>query len=466
MKIESYEGNEERSILTGLIVSSKFLANINEFKPGPEESQLFKNKWSNLVAEWCFKYFDKYEKAPNASIESQFEKWAQKNKDKDTIQLVQRFLSNISDEYDKHKKKIHVSQLTDMALDYFNRNRLSKIKEQIEQSLDDNDLKLAESSLEAYRKLEITNEGFINPYTDPDVHRRSLASRTKPLLKYPGPLGDFFGDMLSRGNFISFMGPEGGGKSFWLQDLCHMGALQRLNVVFFGIGDMSLDQTLWRYQARLARKPYRKQTYYYPVGWKSKSPDGYVFPRRKKRATKKNLSWKEVEAAREKFHRWHLGSDRDMFKMLCQPELGVADIRNKLRRLEDKEGFKPDIVVVDYADLLEAPPGKLDTLTQIDENWRRMRNIALEHNCLMATATQVKRTGYNKLWMELGDVADQKKKVAHVNGMIGLNFRLPEKEKEITRLNWVKIRESTPRARVQVAGCYAIANPAVLSVAV
>lgn len=446
-----------------MIVSKKFLSYIHGQKPGPEDPQLFKNKWSNLIADWCFKYYHKYNRAPKANIESILEKWARKSKDKDTVSLVEKFLANLSDEYDAQRKKINPSQLADVAMEYFNKIQLSRIKEDIEASLDEGDLKQAEIELAKYKKFEITNDRFVNPYLDAEVHRKAAESRTKPLFTYPGALGEFFGNMLSRGNFLAFQGPEGSGKSFWLQEICHQACKGQLNVMFFGIGDMSLDQTLWRYQARIARKPYNKQTYYYPVGWKSKSPEGYIFPRRKKRKSKTNLTLKEFEKARKKFHEWILGTDRDMFKMLCEPEMGVSQIRTSILKLKDRDGWIPDVIVLDYADLLEAPSTKNDKLDQIDENWRRLRNLALEFNCLLVTATQVKRTGYTKLWQELGDVSDQKKKAAHVNGMIGINFRLPEEEKEVRRLNWVKLRETTPRRRVQVAGCFALANPCVIS---
>jgi hypothetical protein len=458
MKFQRIEGKEERSILIGMIVSDQFL----NWIAGKYEKEMLKSRWSNLVADWCIKHYQKFHKAPQAGIEQVYEKWSQKTKEKEVVDLIGSFLGSLSKSYKSYSKDIAVDTLIDQAADYFNKVKILKLRDELESAIDDGEVSKAKDLVSAFTHFEVSETEVIDPFQDSEVHKQTYNARAKPLLTYGGEIGKFFGDQFARENFLAFEGEEKAGKSFWLQDVCHRGAQARLRTAFFGIGDMSKTQTMQRYQARLCRRPNKKTKYKYPielefVDWETSRI------RRKTLRTEKPLTFREIEHAREKFVRHHIRSDERYFKMLCQPNLSLIGIKGWLRKWFDQTGWKPDIIAIDYADLLDPPHGKHNKVEEVDENWRQMRFMALEHNCLMLTATQVRRSGYGRKWLSINDTADSKTKVAHVTGFIGINYNEPEWNTQRRRLNWIRIREITKRSHVHVAGCYAIANPCILS---
>lgn len=460
MRIQKIDSSDERQIITGFIVSDQFLGRMVP----KYEKDLFNSKWANITANWCVKYYEKYKKAPKKQIETIFSKWSEKTGDIESVELVERFLSDLSREYNKRAKQIDVDYLVDQAANFFNKVKLKKLKSNLEEALDVGDSDQAEKYLNEHRRLEMDDEEWINPFLNPEVHKKALAQKAKPLLRYQGPIGLFFGNMLGRDQFIGFQGPEKGGKSFWLQELCHKGAMQRLKVAFFGIGDMSQSQTLNRYQARLVGRPIEKGKYYYPYQLTKHGKEVAILPRRKKKFEKRKMAYSEIEKAREKFTRHHVRSTQDLFRMTCSTNKSLDEIKSRIYRWQDQENWTPDILAIDYADLLDPPKGHRDKLEIIDYNWRMMRALGLELHCLLVTATQVKRTAYGKLWQGREDTADNKVKAAHVTGMIGINFTKDEYEKETRRLNWaVPPRDGTKKWSVSVAGCYGIARPFILS---
>ena len=110
-------------------------------------------------------------------------------------------------------------------------------------------------------------------------------------------------------------------------------------------------------------------------------------------------------------------------------------------------------------------PG-LEGRDRIDETWKHLRFLSQMFHCLVVTATQSDTLCYNANIITKRNFSGDKRKNAHVTGMIGLNQKDPEeKEIGVTRLNWVVMRERAFSVHkcVYVAGCLAIANPAIRS---
>ena len=96
MKIQKKNNNIERQILIGMIVDQIVLGRIS----AKWQRGMFKSKWANIIAKWCLKFYAEYEDAPLNQIENLFEAWAEKTKDKESINL----LINFSIVYQKNTK--------------------------------------------------------------------------------------------------------------------------------------------------------------------------------------------------------------------------------------------------------------------------------------------------------------------------------------------------------------------------
>ncbi len=117
----------------------------------------------------------------------------------------------------------------------------------------------------------------------------------------------------------------------------------------------------------------------------------------------------------------------------------------------EREGWFPDCVVIDYADILAAPTGFRETNDQIDEVWERMRRLSQEIHGLVLTATQSSALAYGGKQKVLTrkHFSGRKTKLAHVTAMFGINIT-PEEEKEtephlkgITAIQFIKTSNIT-----------------------
>lgn len=178
------------------------------------------------------------------------------------------------------------------------------------------------------------------------------------------------------------------------------------------------------------------------------------------------LSWRKAWKACQKFLERKVKTSQSMWKLSCHPNstLTVNGIRSILSGWE-REGWTPDVVVVDYADILGSDHPKLDYRHQINETWKALRALSQSLHCLLITASQTDADAYRRNTITRSNFSEDKRKLAHVTGMIGLNQTPEEGEQGIIRLNWIVRRESSFRETqcVHVAGALGLANPAVAS---
>ena len=69
-------------------------------------------------------------------------------------------------------------------------------------------------------------------------------------------------------------------------------------------------------------------------------------------------------------------------------------IRNHLERLK-KRGIEPDMIVVDYADLLRPVRSQKEKRHDLENTYEELRAIAMSYNCPVWTASQTNRSGLN-----------------------------------------------------------------------
>jgi hypothetical protein len=94
-----------------------------------------------------------------------------------------------------------------------------------------------------------------------------------------------------------------------------------------------------------------------------------------------------------------------------------------------------------------------------------MRRLSQENHVLVVTATQTDAKSYGVHTLRREHFSEDKRKFSHVTGIVGINQDPQEMELGVFRLNWIALREgSYSESRCcHVAGCLAIANPAIVS---
>jgi len=130
----------------------------------------------------------------------------------------------------------------------------------------------------------------------------------------------------------------------------------------------------------------------------------------------------------------------------------------------EREGWVPDVVVIDYADLLALPHGT-EKREGIDESWRRLRRLSQDFHCCVVTATQGDAASYRAGLIRAGNFSDSRTKNDHVTAALGLNVGDEDRDRGVTRVNWLKRRDDAfaESWQVAVAGCLSVGCPLVVS---
>ena len=461
MKIECKTRNDERLILTGMIVDDIVISRISHKWAG----QMFKSRWSNLIAKWCIKYHKKYNQAPKNQIESLFETWAAKTKNKESLNLIENFLGSLSDEYEALAEECNPDYTIDMAGRYFNQVKIENLIEELQDSVELNEIEEADKYITDYHKIELGVGEGINVLQDKSAIKEAFQSKQKPLITFPGALGQFFQHALERDGFIGLMGKEGIGKSFLLQEFAFRAMLQRKKVALFEVGDQSKNQIMLRLMTRISMHPRRKGIIDYPSEI-YKDDDKNIEIEFTEKRFREGLDFKVAWKACQRTMKQKVKSKYPYLKLSVHPNstLPVQGIRSILETWE-QDMWVPDVIVIDYADILDMSYKGLEGRDLINQAWKEMRAMSQQYHCLVITATQTDAASYETGLLRRKNFSDSKNKYSHVTGMIGINQTDEEKDMGLYRFNWLKLRDGvyTETHCVNVANCLALANPMIKS---
>jgi len=135
--------------------------------------------------------------------------------------------------------------------------------------------------------------------------------------------------------------------------------------------------------------------------------------------------------------------------MSCHPTgtLSVERMNQILSKWEASHQFVPDVVVIDYADLLAFGAGRMDYRHQINEVWKAMRALSQSWHCLVLTATQADAASYDSSFVVERNYSEDKRKYSHVSMIITLNQTPMEKAESVLRIGRMFVREDDYSSR-------------------
>lgn len=466
MKVQKYKGNDVRRLLTGLITNKVVVGSISEKW---EKEGLFDSRWANLIAGWAIRYYRKYNKAPGRQIAQMFDRWSEEgDQDPEIIRMVEKFLTSLSEDYARRKRDVEPRSYIDLAGEYFNKVRLLRLSDAMKADIERGQVEKAQEKFDKSFKIEVATGKSISVFRDKAAVYRAFKEVSKPLIAYPGALGKFFGDSLERDGFISFEGPEKRGKTWILLDVAWQAMKQGNKVAFFEVGDLSEGQIMRRFMIRASGRPLKPTEKDSPLkvptmlGPPTGTGEG-VLPEilHKEYNFTKPLSEKVAWRACQKIvHKY--GPKEDQMRLEVHPNstLSVSGM-NRILDGWDRQGWKPDVVVVDYADILAPERGGIDTREQINVTWKGLRTLSQKRHILVVTATQTNAASYEAHTISRKHFSENKLKRAHVTGSVGISQNDEEKEIGVIRFNWLVGREWAydERKCVYCAGCLGLAAP-------
>ena len=458
MKATSFDGSDLRLVVAGATHDAAVCAGLAAVWGG--ENSLG-SPAPDLLVGLAVGFWRQYGEPPDGKLAAALVRHAAQNLiPDDVLQGAERLLRQIEEEHRPDEAPAPKFVL-ETAEGLLNQHKAKRLMEAAEDEL------LRGDAAGAFARLGAAAPVRLQPSTGKHLavdYEPWLAAfdeeRMKPLVEYPGKMGRFFGDVLQRGTFISFMGPVKSGKSFWINDLVVRALRQQRRVAYFEVGDLGEEECILRLGQRVLRRPLQAGIERIPTSW-VKDGENWTLEYEEKRF-EEDLKPGEAFKALRKLCR---GDDLLVMDNYAAGVLNVAGMAATLDNWANA-GWRADVVAVDYADILAPPVGRYDVNEQIDKTWEQLRRLSLEQNCLVVTATQSSALAYGMADGVLSSkhFSGRKTKLAHVNGMIGINVTAKEKEQGITRLNWPVRRKgrNSPRRVVRVAGCLGLACPALL----
>lgn len=459
MKIETRDNKAARKVLTGMIVSTPVVAAV----AAKWESGLFPSRVENLVGGWCVKHYRKYGKAPGREIESVFDHWNTEARDPDQVQMIESLLAGLSGQYERRRKEINPDYLIDLAGEFFTEVKLRELKDEIEGRLEAGEAPLALELVRRFNGVDVNrrNSGY-DVFKDVKIMKSAFEAKGVPLFSWDDvSLDRFFAPCNYRGEFVVLMGKAKIGKSFYLQELALRAARDGVRVAFFEVGDQTRDQLIRRIGGRAAGRPVKAQA-------GVKIPTSLEILGGEPRVQHKTRTWKTDLDGEEAADALAGFAKPDSLRLSFHPSrsLTVSGLEVTLNEWERTEDWVPNVVVIDYLDLMAPADAKMQPRDQVNQIWSDLRGLNQRRDVLLIGATQANRESYAKSGnLTMDNFSEDRRKNDHVTAMIGINQSPPDRKQGVIRLNFLLGRDLDfdSESVLYCAGCLALGNPAMFA---
>lgn len=255
----------------------------------------------------------------------------------------------------------------------------------------------------------------------------------------------------ARGELHIFLALPNRGKSWWLVNVGRRAA-QRGQKVLHVTLEMSADSCALRYMQCLFAM-YSGQAEPYRVDFEKDEKGKLIGLDRKK--IRKYLSTKDPEIQtklNKKLNSVPLGEIK--IKQFPSGTLTVGELYSYLKNIENIEGFIPDLIIIDYPDLMYLNQDRLRT--DLGRIFVELRGLAVRMNAALATATQSNREGVGKKLITSKNVSEDFSKIMTADTIITYNQTDAEEGLNLARLYVEKSRMTEARQKYIVSQNYSI----------
>jgi len=209
-----------------------------------------------------------------------------------------------------------------------------------------------------------------------------------------------------RATLSTFIAPTGAGKSMFLVNCGAAGIADGLNVVY-----ITLEMADWKIGLRF-------DSYYSGVEINNVADNQDVVKNEVNGKVKGRLYIKEFPTK----------------------TASVQTIRAYLQRLAATKNFTPDMVIVDYADLLRGSRNTGDKRFELEGIYEELRGLAQEFNVVMITADQTNRSGLDMEVVTISQIGEAYAKATVCDVIMTVSRRMEDKQAHCGRLFIAKSR--------------------------
>jgi hypothetical protein len=480
--LRKLDASLERQIIMGMVVSDVYLKSIAPIYNADYLTATF----SRTVANWCLEYLDKYGSAPSFHLEDIFNSRRRERAiEEDQAELIENFLSGLSEEYER-KDKFNVEYLLDQTEKFFRQRELGFAMEDVKACLADGDLEEAELVIAKFKRVTRPVDQGIYALDNEPAILDAFVNKSEPLFRLKGAYGDMVSPHMIREGFVAFLGRAKVGKTWRLMDIADAAVEARCNVAMFQTGDLTqkeyirrqsihyakisddvrycgvlhipvLDCEINQHALECPRKGINGNTesVYTKEGVHDKGLIGKHVPctRCRKEWGFKGAVWytirEPVKPLTGHTAAWHTREWKEKkkasqkLKLLCRTNttINVKGIEAQLDMWEQYDNWLPDVIIIDYADLLMPEDSRKDDRGIENDRWKALRRLSQERHVLVVTATQANRTGFNEETLQVSNMSEDKRKVDHVTAFFALNQSEEEEELGLIRVSNMLVRE-------------------------
>jgi replicative DNA helicase len=423
---EKIDASKERQIILYSIISTKFLSEIRS----KARIDLFKSPYAKTVWGWISAYFDEFAEAPNKDIQSIYTAHKIEVQEDEEEEAIATFLQSLSDSEEEIN---NIDYAVSQAIEWLNIRAQENLIEALKDAIARKDIESGNEAIAEYASIERHQTKGVSLLTDVQTSLEAFLDGEDTLFTFPGTIGLTIGEF-RRTDFISFLGYMKRGKTFWLWETAKEAMFASNKVLFLSL-EMPQKQILKRIWRSLSKKPKRTKTVRIPyfvedaistpeerkyiIEYEEKEMEGFI----------PDIAWFQNWVKRFKLY-FH-GGDLRVVSMPSR-SVTVKDIEVYLNNLEYYDKWIPDVVVIDYADLISSKL-KGEYRHQLDDIWANLRRLALERNICVVTASQSGRAAA-KADSTDETIAEDIRKIAHVTKMIAINATNEEKANGIYRI--------------------------------
>jgi replicative DNA helicase len=206
---------------------------------------------------------------------------------------------------------------------------------------------------------------------------RTIINQNKIIPTFSNRLNDILVGGAYPNKLYFIAAPPGFGKSLFLVNIGHW-ALAQDKIVFHFTLEMTASEVMTRYDCLVAGKPIIDI-----INSPAEVINGYV-----KRFTEEHPK------------------SRLLLKEFPPEVLTKEMLSLYIKRKIMSSGMKPDVIIVDYADLMKSSVKNTERRSDLGLIYRQLKALASEFSCPVWTASQINRAGYDRAESDISNLSE------------------------------------------------------------
>lgn len=486
----------ERDIIENAIANDEYL---KRFVQVPHWKGLLTTQWADVVLAACVAFYKNHKAAPKKQYIIEYLSQNQKTfrLSDDVLPAMVEFITAIDE-----TKSINPSFEIDNTVNFLKKRALRKAKDNIETALDADNLELAEKAFTSMPS-KVTAVDELDVLDMASTLQEATSLNEDPILQMGGPFGDLVAPHIKSGKFVFFLATAKAGKTWCLYTLAAACYNSAKNVLVFAAGDMDKNDNSIRIghimsNQDTASDPTHTGIYAFPTtdcllnqnqtcklstnkcklqapvedsmkdcdsaeALMATIPPGYAACANCRHCVDwvptftyephdvQYKGWQGLNAHKEISKRRN-GKTKFRIKIYPNNTLTTQEIERQLIHCRDNEGWMPDVVVIDYADIMGKEEGDNSVEQRHKENarWMNLRKLSNVYPICLLTVTQSNRSGFEVSSIGAVQVGEDKRKLDHATAVFSLSQTPLEKRFRIARTACIMARGKSPDIHKEV----------------